>query len=99
MALRFTLPAGTGDVPPITAARRLGLTLDAFLEKLPLLLEHGFPPPDPITGNYDLDAIDRWRRRRHPLLFGDQLTPPPAPAARDAKDVVAERIARLRGDG
>jgi hypothetical protein len=94
--LRFTLPPGTGDVPPITAARRLGLTLDAFLEKLPQLLEHGFPPADPITGNYDLDAIDRWRRRRHPLLFGDQLTPPPAPAARDAKDVVAERLARLR---
>jgi hypothetical protein len=33
MALRFTLPPG--DVPPVVVARHLGLTLEAFLEKLP----------------------------------------------------------------
>jgi len=81
-------------VPPLTAARRLGLSLDAFREKLPKLLAHGFPPADPITENYDLDAIDKWRRLRHRHLFGDGLGA--APAARNAKDVVAERVARLR---
>jgi hypothetical protein len=36
MALRLTLPPG--DVPPVVVARHLGLTLEAFLEKLPSLL-------------------------------------------------------------
>lgn len=91
--MRFKLPPG-GDVPPVVAARRLGLSLDAFRDALPALVQSGFPAADAITGNYDLDAIDAWRRRRHPHLFG-QLTPPPA--ARDARDVVAARVARLRG--
>ncbi len=95
MALRFTLPPG--DVPPVTAARHLGLTLEAFLEKLPNLLARGFPSPDPDTGNFDIDAVDKWRRTRHPHLFEDRSTQ--LPAARNAKDVVGDRIARLRGDG
>ena len=33
MSLRFKLPPG-GDVPPVTAGRRLGLSLDAFNEAL-----------------------------------------------------------------
>jgi hypothetical protein len=41
MALRFTLPPG--DVPPVVVTRHLGLTLEAFLEKLPSLLARGFP--------------------------------------------------------
>jgi hypothetical protein len=96
MTPRFKLPPG-GDVPPVTAARRLGLSLDAFGEKLPKLLAHGFPPADPITGNFDLDAIEKWRRLRHPHLFEAGIARPRA--ALDAKDVVAERVARLRCDG
>jgi hypothetical protein len=94
VTLRFKLPPG-GDVPPVTAARRIGLPLDAFREALPKLLLRGFPPPDSTTGNFDLDAIDAWRRTRYPHLFPDRLTSPTA--ARDAKDVVAERVARIRG--
>lgn len=59
-----------GDVPPEKAARRLHLTLDQFTEILPRLLARGFPSPDPDTGNFDLDAIDQWRKRRSPALFG-----------------------------
>jgi hypothetical protein len=81
-----------GDVPPLVAARRMGLTLEAFSAAMPELMRRGFPPPDQTTGNYDLDAIDAWRRSRHPHLF---LTPPPV--ARDARDVVPTRVARLRG--
>jgi hypothetical protein len=61
------------DVPPEKAARRLHLTIDRFNEVLPKLLERGFPAPDCTTGNFDLEAIDMWRRRRTPELFG--LTP------------------------
>lgn len=95
MTLRFKLPPG-GDVPPITAARRLGLSLDEFNRLLPGLLQAHFPAADPITGNYDLDAIDVWRRGRYPHLYPQPLTL--RPAARDAKDVVRERLARL-GNG
>jgi hypothetical protein len=66
-----------GDVPPEKAARRLYLTLGEFQKKLPDLIERGFPPPDPTTGNFDLDAIDLWRRTRNPRLYG--LTQPSAP--------------------
>lgn len=94
MTMRFKLPPG-GDVPPVVAARRLGLSLEAFREALPALQARTppFPPADPDTGNFDLDAIDAWRKARYPQLFG--LTP--APAARDAKDVVASRLAGMRG--
>lgn len=94
MTQRFKLPPG-GDVPPMTAARRLAMTLEAFREKLPRLLCRGFPAPDPDTGNFDLDAIDQWRRTRNPHLFHTQLTPPST--ARDAKDVVRQRIEGMRG--
>lgn len=57
------------DVPPEKAARRLGLTLDLFTELLPRLLARGFPPSDPDTGNYDLDAIDEWRANRHKRIL------------------------------
>jgi hypothetical protein len=93
MTLRFKLPPG-GDVPPLTAARRVGLSLDEFRLALPGLLARGFPPPDETTGNFDLDAIDAWRKLRYPHLFPAPLTL--APAARDAKDVVPQRLARLR---
>lgn len=65
-----------GDVPPEKAARRLHLTVEQFNEVLPRLLARGFPPADPDTQMFDLEAIDQWRRLRSAALFG--LTPPPA---------------------
>ncbi|HLH92116.1 MAG TPA: hypothetical protein VKX28_27090 [Xanthobacteraceae bacterium] len=95
MRMRFHLPPG-GDVPPLVAARRLGLELDAFQKALPLLIGRGFPKPDETTGNFDIDAIDAWRKRRHPQLFGQ----PSLTAALDARSVVADRVARMkRGQG
>jgi hypothetical protein len=80
------------DVPPEYAARRLGLRYPGEFEaKLPNLLARGFPQPDADTGNYDLDAIDRWRRARHAHLYGDG----PAMQARDASTVAPDRIAKL----
>jgi hypothetical protein len=95
MTLRFKLPPG-GDVPPETAARRMGMTLAAFKLKLDELRQRGFPPADPTTGNYDLDAIDAWRRARNPQLFG-QPSLTRHQTARNASDVVASRLARSGG--
>ncbi len=91
MSMRFKLPPG-GDCPPIAAARRIWLTLEEFTVQLPALQQRGFPPPDPTTGNFDLDAIDAWRRLRHPQLFAVAGVP----GARDMpRPNIAARIARL----
>jgi len=89
--LRFRVDPG--DVPEEKAARRLHLTVTEFREKLPDLLNRGFPPADPTTGHYDLDAIDAWRRARYPHLYKS-----PAPSASPtATSVVRDRLARARG--
>src|SRR5258707_4999401 len=96
MAMRFKLPPG-GDVPPVSAARRMGLSLDAFREALPELVSRGFPQADETTGNFDLDAIDVWRRTRNPHLFPDSLDlsefplRPPATTA-DVSEVIRQKI-------
>ena len=79
------------DVPVEVAARRLGKTPSEFEAVLPDLLARGFPQPDPTTGNFDLAAIDRWCDARHPHLFGGGQM-----LARDAKDVVSDRLRKLR---
>lgn len=84
--------AFTGDVPPGRAARQLGLTLPEFEANLPALVARGFPPADPTTGMYDLEAIDRWRHLRYPRLF-PELTG--ARMARDARAVVGDRVEAL----
>lgn len=93
MSMRYKLPPG-GDCPPTAAARRIWLSPEEFNEKLPVLLQRGFPRADPTTGNYDIDAIDAWRKSRYPHLFRDQLTPPSA--ARNANDVVLKRLGASR---
>lgn len=90
MAPRFSfiLPR---DVPPEAAARRLGLSLEAFTVALPRLEARGFPRPDPDTRNFDLEAIERWCDRRHRHLFGNEPM-----GARDADSVVGDRLAQMR---
>jgi hypothetical protein len=96
MTLRFKLPPG-GDVPPITAARRMGLSFKAFRGALPELVSRGFPRADETTGNFDLDAIDAWRRTRNPHLFPDRLdlseNPVRSPVtALDANEAIRQKI-------
>jgi hypothetical protein len=79
------------DVPAEYAARRLGMTLAEFQAKLPNLIARGFPQADPDSGNYDLDAINRWCDARHVHLFGGSDM-----QARDASTVAKGRIALLR---
>ena len=79
------------DAPAAVAARRIGLTEAQFSDKAAELYARGFPKPDETTGLYDLDAIDEWRRRRHPQLF---LTA--AEGARDSRAVVKGRLEAMR---
>lgn len=72
-AVRFNVEPR--DVPPEKAARRLGLTMERFEQVLPRLLSRGFPPSDPDTGYFDLDAIDAWRARRHVRLLPSAASP------------------------
>ena len=89
MGLRFHVDPR--DVPAQVAARRIGLTKADFLLALPELEARGFPKPDNTTGMWDLDAIDEWRRRRHPELFMVATE-----GARDGRAVVKVRLERMR---
>jgi hypothetical protein len=90
----------TGDVPPVVAAHHMGCTsLTEFEAKLPELMERGFPPPDPTTGNFDLDAIKAWRKLRHPQLYPQSENPRLSlgPIARHAGHVTRERLRKVPG--
>jgi hypothetical protein len=51
----------------------MGLSLSDFKIMLSQLVGRGFPEPDATTGLYCIEAVDRWRLRRHSSLF-PQLT-------------------------
>jgi hypothetical protein len=91
MAPRFQIIPG-GDVPDYVAARRMGMAPEAFKTALPNLIARGFPKADPTTGNFDLDAIDAWRKTRHPHLYAGRGEF----GARDASTVAQDRIAELK---
>ena len=82
-----------GDVPASLAALRLGLTLPEFEARRGELEKRGFPQPDETTGRYCIEAVDRWRLRRHGPLFPELIT---AAGAVDARTVVEDRLAAMR---
>lgn len=88
-AIRFQVEPR--DVPPEKAARRLGLTVEAFTEILPRLQSRGFPLSDPDTGNYDLDAIDQWRASRHKRMLQA------VPVSDQSISLVAARLEKMGG--
>jgi hypothetical protein len=73
-------------------AELLGLSLADFEARVPALRQRGFPEPDPTSGLYCIEAVDRWRLRRHPNLF-PELTA--VPAAAHAETVFDDRMRRL----
>lgn len=77
------------DVPPVKAARRLGLTLPEFELVNDSLLRRGFPRPDPTTGLYDLVKIENWMDARD-LTIAPQQEPRPL----DASEILARRSGR-----
>lgn len=95
MTLRFKLPPG-GDIPADVAARRMGCSSEEFSKRLDQLRARGFPAPDPDTGKFDLEAIDKWRRARHPQLFPDDKVTVGS-TAQDANKVLRSRLTGNRG--
>lgn len=83
-----------GDVTAASVAELLGLSLSDFVARQPLLRQRGFPEPDPTTGHYCIEAVDKWRLRRYPHLF-PELTAPSA--AMHAGAVFNDRMRRLDG--
>lgn len=47
------------DVTAATVAELLGLSLTDFEARRPVLNERGFPHPDPVTGLYCIEAVER----------------------------------------
>lgn len=64
--------------PADKVARRLCLTPLQFQECQRRLFERGFPLPDETTGMYDLEAVDRWRKRQRPDLYPELTAGLPA---------------------
>lgn len=62
-------------IPEAKAARRLHLTAASFRDKLSDLRQHGFPEPCPVTGNFDLKAIDLWLDQRSGLTTSAAVVP------------------------
>jgi hypothetical protein len=83
-----------GDVSPGAVAHRLGLSLAEFDLRREELHGRGFPQPDPTTGCYCIEAVDRWRLARHKHLFPELLA---APAAVNAAAVFNDRLRNLYG--
>jgi len=78
-----------GDVPATKVAALMGFDrVEDFNLALPDLLKRGFPAPDPTTGRWCIEAVDRWRKLRHQALF-PELTQ--VSAASDARAVLAAR--------
>lgn len=97
-AIRYSV--APGDVPPEKAARRLHLTLAEFDAVKERLFARKFPRPDPDTGNYDLEAVDRWRKLRIGVkhLF-PELTEADPPKDPEPKKGLGERFRDVQERG
>jgi hypothetical protein len=88
-SIRFRVEPG--DIPAEKVARRLHLTPAQFEAVRARLFMRGFPRPDPDTGMYCLEAIDRWRHLRHPSLFPELAAGGEAPTPAAPKVDMVER--------
>jgi hypothetical protein len=86
--------------PPDKIARKLCLTGAQFRECQRRLYARGFPLPDETTGMYDLEAVDRWRKRQRPDLYPEltiaAFAPETAPPRRTLGEKSREAQERLR---
>lgn len=81
------------DIPAEKVARRMHLTIAQFEACKVRLFTRGFPRPDPDTGMYCLEAVDRWRLQRHLALF-PELIPPGRTTTGDAPEENLGAMAR-----
>jgi hypothetical protein len=67
-AVRF--PVKPRLIPAAKVARWLHLSIDEFRQLLPALRMEGFPAACPVTGHYDLVALEAWQDKRSGLSGG-----------------------------
>lgn len=77
--------------PPEKIARRLCLTEAQFRDCSRRLYARGFPLPDETTGMYDLEAVDRWRKRQRPDLYPELTLTVPAPESAAPRKSLGEK--------
>ncbi|ACL57615.1 hypothetical protein [Methylobacterium nodulans] len=82
--------------PAEKVARKLCLTPEQFRSLIPQLFARGFPMPDETTGMYDLEAIDRWRKRRRPDLYPELTPGPAAPDTAPARKSMGDRFVEAK---
>ncbi|MCJ2045592.1 hypothetical protein MKK58_13765 [Methylobacterium sp. J-078] len=83
-------------VPADKAARRMGLTLSQFTTCCPKLYARGFPAPDETTGMFDIEAMDRWRKRQRPDLYPEVGASNPEPIKMPPRKSMGERFAEAQ---
>lgn len=76
-------------VPVRIVARLFGLQTDDFRMKLAELRGLGFPSACPVTGHFDLKAIEAWLDRRAGLTPPDPMT--------DSDAIIRERLEKAFG--
>ena len=81
-----------GDVTSSAVAELLGLSVADFEARRQALHKRKFPEPDPTTGLYCIEAVERWRLLRYPGLFPELSA---SPTAAHAGAVFDERMRRL----
>lgn len=77
-------------VPAAKAARRLHLTTIEFEAKRTALHGYGFPLPCPVTGHFDLVAMDAWLDCMHGVAGGTTISQPA-----DVASTVSARLAAV----
>jgi hypothetical protein len=86
-----------GDVAPAAIAQLLGLSITDFERLRPELDRRGFPSPDVTTGQYCVEAVDKWRLQRHAMFFPELTHTPTAIHAGAVFDVRLRQMGEGRG--
>lgn len=93
-AIRFRVDPAYAPADKI--ARRLCLSEAQFEACRPQLFARGFPMPDETTGMYDLEAVDRWRKRQRPDLYPELTRDPAAFEASAPRKSMGDRFVEAK---
>lgn len=93
-AIRFRVDPAYAPTDKI--ARRMCLTEAQFRDCCPRLFARGFPQPDETTGMYDLEAVDRWRKRQRPDLYPELTISPVAADAASPRKSMGDRFVEAK---
>jgi len=82
--------------PPEKIARLMSLTPAQFANCCPRLYARGFPVPDETTGMYDIEAVQRWRKRQRPDLYPELTLTHAEPIKTPPRKSMGDRFAEAQ---